>query len=118
MTELVVTNMIDTATNVVNQSALPDVFLEKLLALKDSLIQELPDIANAVKQVHKDLLASPELIHLMSPEEVNILVQGIDSRNDFSFAKSQETKVKTKAVRQVAKKESLADLLSQLGDSL
>ena len=111
-------NMIDLPTDAVNQNVGYAKLLENLSELKQMLVDSDPDIATYVKQIHKDLVASPELIHMLKPEEVNILVQGVDCLNDFSFAKSQETKRAVKTTKAVAKKESLKDMLDLLADGL
>lgn len=111
-------NMIDLPTDAVNQNVGYAKLLENLSELKQMLVDSDPDIATYVKQIHKDLVASPELIHMLKPEEVNILVQGVDCLNDFSFAKSQEIKRAVKTTKAVAKKESLKDMLDLLAEGL
>lgn len=111
-------NVVAPVNTQVNQTAEMSKILERIDALKYQLQNELPEIAQSVKLIHKDLKECPELVHMMTPEQVNVLVQGVDSLNDFTFAKSQAEKKAIKTSKAVAKKESLADMLAILGDNL
>ena len=73
-----------------------------------------PSIATYVKDIHRNLLQFPELVHILQPEQVQAIVKGIEQVNGEKIA--EEAKPKTRASKSgSSKKESLADLLDGIG---
>ena len=91
---------------VVSQSQEADVILDKIAELSQALEENNPSIATYVKDIHRNLLQFPELVHILQPEQVQTIVKGIEQVNGEKIA--EEAKPKTRASK---KKESLADLL-------
>lgn len=95
---------------VVSQSQEADVVLAKIAELSQALEEDNPNIGNYVKDIHRNLLQYPELVHILLPEQVVTIVKGIEKVNGEKIA--EEAKPKARASRATsAKKESLADLL-------
>ena len=95
---------------VVSQSQEADVILDKIAELSQALEENNPSIATYVKDIHRNLLQFPELVHILQPEQVQTIVKGIEQVNGEKIA--EEAKPKTRASK---KKESLADLLDGIG---
>lgn len=91
---------------VVAQSQEADVILSKIAELSQALEENNPSIATYVKDIHRNLLQFPELVHILQPEQVQTIVKGIEQVNGEKIA--EEAKPKTRVSK---KKESLADLL-------
>ena len=90
----------------INQSQEADVILSKIAELSQAIEENNPSIATYVKDIHRNLLQFPELVHILQPEQVLTIVKGIEQVNGEKIA--EEAKPKTRASK---KKESLADLL-------
>ena len=91
---------------VVSQSQEADVILSKIAELSQALEESNPSIASYVKDIHRNLLQFPELVHILKPEQVQTIVKGIEQVNGEKIA--EEAKPKARVNK---KKESLADLL-------
>jgi len=59
---------------------------EKLAALENALVEKLPDIKNLLRDIHRNLKADPELVTLLSEEEVGILVTGLKKQTGNEIA--------------------------------
>ena len=92
---------------VVSQSQEADVILSKIAELSQALEESNPSIASYVKDIHRNLLQFPELVHILQPEQVQTIVKGIEQVNGEKIA--EEAKPKARVNK---KKESLADLLA------
>ena len=92
----------------INQSQEADVIIEKIVALSQALEESHPSIATYVKDIHRNLLQFPELVHILKPEQVQTIVKGIEQVNGEKIAEDAKPKARgTKA----KSKESLTDLL-------
>ena len=92
---------------VVSQSQEADIIISKIEELSQALEESNPSIASYVKDIHRNLLQFPELVHILQPEQVQTIVKGIEQVNGEKIA--EEAKPKARASK---KKESLADLLA------
>ena len=92
---------------VVSQSQEADVIISKIAELSQALEENNPSIATYVKDIHRNLLQFPELVHILKPEQVQTIVKGIEQVNGEKIA--EEAKPKARVNK---KKESLADLLA------
>ena len=98
----------------INQSQEADVIIYKIAELSQALEENNPSIATYVKDIHRNLLQYPELVHILQPEQVQTIVKGIEQVNGEKIA--EEAKPKTRASKSgSSKKESLADLLDGIG---
>ena len=93
----------------INQSQEADVIMEKIVALSQALEESHPSIATYVKDIHRNLLQFPELIHILKPEQVQTIVKGIEQVNGEKIA--EDAKPKARATK-AKSKESLSDLLA------
>lgn len=59
---------------------------EKLLQLDAQLNQAMPNMANLLRDIHKQLGADPELVTMLSEEECNILVRGLKKQTGIEIA--------------------------------
>ena len=95
---------------VVSQSQEADVIISKIAELSQALEENNPSIATYVKDIHRNLLQFPELVHILKPEQVQTIVKGIEQVNGEKIA--EEAKPKARASKAGSKsKASLADLL-------
>lgn len=78
-----------------------DAIHQRISDLQAELDKASPNMANHLLQIHKDLGASPELLHVLSEDEIATIAKGLQ-------VQSQVQIVTTKA--KPAKKEKLADL--------
>ena len=93
----------------INQSQEADVIMGKIVALSQALEESHPAIATYVKDIHRNLLQFPELIHILKPEQVQTIVKGIEQVNGEKIA--EDAKPKARATK-AKSKESLSDLLA------
>ena len=93
----------------INQSQEADVIMEKIVALSQALEESHPSIATYVKDIHRNLLQFPELVHILKPEQVQVIVKGVEQVNGEKIA--EDTKPKARATK-AKSKESLSDLLA------
>lgn len=94
----------------VNQSQEADVLLNKIAELSQRLEEANPDITNYLRDIHRNLLQYPELVHILQPEQVVTVVKAIEISNGEKIL--EETKTPAARKKASANKESLADLLS------
>ena len=95
----------------INQSQEADVIMEKIASLSQALEESNPSIATYVKEIHRNLLQFPELVHILKPEQVQTIVKGIEQVNGEKIA--EDAKPKARASKAGSKsKESLTDLLA------
>ena len=94
----------------INQNQEADVIISKIAELSQALEESNPSIATYVKDIHRNLLQFPELVHILKPEQVQTIVKGIEQVNGEKIA--EEAKPKARASKASSKsKASLADLL-------
>ena len=92
----------------INQSQEADIIIEKIASLSQALEESHPSIATYVKDIHRNLLQFPELVHILKPEQVQVIVKGIEQVNGEKIA--EDTKPKAR-VSKAKSKEALTDLL-------
>ena len=93
----------------INQSQEADIILGKIADLSQALEESHPSIATYVKDIHRNLLQFPELVHILKPEQVQVIVKGIEQVNGEKIA--EDAKPKARATKAKGK-ESLSDLLA------
>ena len=92
------------ATSAVNQTMEAEQLLAQIAGLSQALEEANPDISTYVKQIHRNLIQYPELVHILKPEQVQVVVKGVMQTN------GEQILAATKAKK--PKRESLADLLA------
>ena len=94
----------------INQSQEADVIMEKIVALSQALEESNPSIATYVKDIHRNLLQYPELVHILKPEQVQTIVKGIEQVNGEKIAEDAKPKARASKAGSTSKA-ALADLL-------
>lgn len=93
----------------INQSQEADVIMEKIASLSQALEESNPSLATYVKEIHRNLLQFPELVHILKPEQVQTIVKGIEQVNGEKIAEDAKPKARASKAKS---KESLSDLLA------
>lgn len=69
----------------------------KIDALQKSLQQKLPDYESILHFIHRSLAENPDTVHLLTDEEVGIIVAGLQKRTGIFIAGAEaDKKVKGK----------------------
>ena len=77
----------------------------KLDELQQALLTQHPSMPTLLREIHKTLKAYPEQVTLMTEEEINIIVSGLEKQTSSNLAASAMKSTKTK-------KESLKNVTS------
>ena len=85
---------------------------EKVQSLQNALLDRHPRMATLLQEIHKTLKTYPENVTLLEPEEILIIVKGLESQTGVELAKSVVSKSASKSSK------SLAAKLANLGDEL
>lgn len=59
---------------------------EKLASLEHALTSQLPGIATLLRDIHSNLKKDPDLVTILSEEECNILVRGLEKQTSTVIA--------------------------------
>lgn len=70
---------------------------EKLAQLEEALLAGTPNMPTLLRDIHTNLKADPDVITILSPEEVSILVNGLKKQTNTEIA-IKAIKKKTKPV--------------------
>lgn len=81
-----------------------ETLIDKINSLQLALETDNEGIATYLKQIHANLLQFPELIHMLKPDEVSSIVQGLQQLSDL--------KLESKPKRVAKSKTDLASLLA------
>jgi len=74
-----------------------DAIKGKIDSLQKSLQQKLPDYESILHFIHRELAEHPDTVHLLSDEEVGIIVAGLQKRTGIFIAGAEaDKKVKGK----------------------
>lgn len=68
----------------------------KLDELQQALLTAHPTMPSLLREIHKTLKAQPEQVTLMTPEEIAIVVQGLEKQTNSHLAASAMKTTKTK----------------------
>lgn len=79
---------------------------EKLAALEDALLKQLPTMPSLLRDIHRSLKADPDTVTLLSDEECSILVQGLKKQTGTAIATAALKGPKKKALSKM----TVADL--------
>lgn len=73
------------------QSQTPDqtfIVKEKLAMLEEALNQNLPGISTALRDIHTVLKKDPDVVTILTEEEVSVLVRGLKKQTNTEIAVS------------------------------
>lgn len=83
-----------------------EAIMENLLQLEDMLLKDAPEFRTVLRDIHRKLRNDPEIVTVLSPEEVALVVKGL--------AKHANTEViapaKVKSAKKAAKNVNASDL--------
>jgi hypothetical protein len=71
---------------------------EKLAALEQALLKQLPTMPTLLRDIHRSLKADPDTVTLLSEEECAVLVQGLKKQTGTTIATSALKSPKKKAL--------------------
>ena len=86
---------------------------EKVASLQAALLSAHPTMPTLLREIHKAISAQPEQVTLLAPEEIAIIVQGLEKQTGVELAKSVTAKSSSKSTS-LAKKLNDASLLDSL----
>ena len=81
---------------------------EKVAALSNALLTRHPTMTGLLREIHTTLKAQPENVTLLEPEEIKVIVSGLEMQTQTYLA--SQTVGKTKSAKSIASK------LASLGD--
>ena len=82
-----------------------DQIKEKVLALQEALLSQHPTMPSLLRDIHTNLKANPDVVTLLTEEEVGVIVNGLKRQTATEIA-TAALKTKTKSVKSI----SLSDL--------
>jgi hypothetical protein len=69
--------------------------VQKISVLKEMLQQSLHGYESILQQIHINLAKDPEIVTLLTPEEVGVIVAGLAKRKGIIIATTSTAKAKT-----------------------
>lgn len=66
-----------------------DLIKGKIYSLQQKLLERAPDYVNLLKEIHYNLHQDPNMVHLLTDEEVGVIVAGLTLRANVVIATSQ-----------------------------
>lgn len=80
---------------------------DRIVKLQDALEKEIPDYAHILHTIHKALAKDDELTHLLSDDEVGVLIQAMKLRKNVVLVEEK----KAKSAKKSLKDTTLSDIL-------
>lgn len=71
---------------------------EKVLALQESMLSSHPQMPTLLRQIHTQLRADPEIVTLLSEDEISIIVSGLMKQTQTELVVAS-VKSKTKSLK-------------------
>lgn len=72
-----------------------DIVREQLLQLKAALDTRLPNFPQLLRTIHMNLKKDPEIVTLLAPEDINIVIQGLERQKNTILASVAMKKTKS-----------------------
>lgn len=79
-----------------------DAVREKILSLKSSLDQSLPDFPHLLRQIHTNLREDPSIVTDLSEDEISIIVNGLKKQTGIAIVGTAAKKSSKKAVAKLS----------------
>lgn len=67
---------------------------ERILSLQEALQQQLPGYESLLHTIHRNLASDPDTVHLLSEEEIGVIVAALSKRTGVLIMKEIEEKAK------------------------
>lgn len=80
--------------------------IERLTLIENKLIAQDPEIKTHLKVIHSELQQYEELAHLLTPEQIGVLMKGLQKHSAIQLVVEEQTKTRGKS-----KKVSVDDLI-------
>ena len=74
----------------------------KIQELYDAVQKTLPNMPTLLRDIHSNLKQDPELVTLLSPEEVSIIVSGLSKQTQTTITTSILSGSKGKALKKIS----------------
>lgn len=71
---------------------------EKIARLQESLQQALPDYSGLLFTIHQGLKKDANLVHLLTPQEVSVIVAGLEKRTNIIITPEKIAKKSAKSL--------------------
>lgn len=79
----------------VNQAQLDHV-RGKMIELQEALDAQVPGFANILKEIHDVLRADPEVVTILEPEEISVIVKGLEKHANIIVTPAKAKKAGSK----------------------
>lgn len=75
--------------------------LEKLVSLEEALKANTPNIATLLRDIHAKLKADPDVVTILSEEQVAVIVKGLQKQTSTTIAATALKKAKNKSTKSI-----------------
>lgn len=89
------------------------VLKEKIAALQDALLARHPTMPGLLREIHTAIKKQPENLTLLSPEDIRVVVNGLEAQTGVALAQSI-TKTSTSKTKSLTAKLNNPNLLDSL----
>jgi len=79
---------------------------EAIQDLSDKLLSQHPEMPHLLRKIHQTLKANPEVVTLLSEEQIGVIVNGLSKQTQTTIATSLATGKKGKSIKSLG----IADL--------
>ena len=86
---------------------------EKIASLQEALTARHPTMATLLREIHTALKKQPENVTLLSPEDIRVVVNGLEAQTGIALAQSI-TKTSTSKTKSLTAKLNNPNLLNDL----
>lgn len=74
---------------------------EQIASLQEALLSAHPTMPILLREIHKTLKADPEVVTLLSEEEIGVVVNGLSKQTQTTIATSLATGKKGKSIKSI-----------------
>jgi hypothetical protein len=71
----------------------------KISSLQDAILSSHPTLPILLKEIHTTLKQDPAIVTLLSDDEINVIVSGLQKQTKISIAESAAKKVSSKSLK-------------------
>lgn len=90
---------IDSSPHVLNPTTEVEIIKTRIVRLSDALEKEIPEYASILHTIHKALSKDDELTHLLSDEEIGVLIKAMKHRKNVVLVEEKSKKSAKKALK-------------------
>ena len=74
---------------------------EAIQDLSDKLLSQHPEMPHLLRKIHQTLKANPEVVTLLSEEQIGVIVNGLSRQTQTTIATSLATGKKGKSIKSI-----------------